>query len=498
MLRHDGATPAVTLRSRVLRLLPASDLPSPPAFGNPWWWAALLAGALVTAMIGLFLASMPLQLSDNLGNILQVQGVAWAEVFNILNPALYHRPMLWVTLKFFLDQSHGHYFLTFKALHIAMVGGLLLLCLRLMQVRNATDFAAAAICFYFIVGMHSFTGLVNEGYPINNHLTPVLAAVAVANMAFSRGGIIVDLGAVLLFVFTVLTVETGLLIPVVLVSAYFLGWRGVSMPAIGVIIGLSVGVLFFRLGATGSAAGLVNIASGFGFSRLTGADVAERFGDQIYIWFLYNVASSFLSVLFAEPRAGLWSFIQALLTDRLRAHHIVEVGSSVLLTGLIALYAWRRARHWLTRELTHGDRLLLLAFPVAAANAAISFAYTKDQIIATAGVFWALAGFVAIGDVLHRLSDGRMSGFRGLAAGVAVLLVAAGFVIRTGSTHFSMYRNALNTQAEWILRLDEQYFAMAKTPAAEALIWQLRSDALNRSMPSRYFVPRWLLEYENK
>ncbi len=53
----------------------------------------------------------------------------------------------------------------------------------------------------------------------------------------------------------------------------------------------------------------------------------------------------------------------------------------------------------MARTFSHGDRLVILFVVVLAANAAISFGYTKDIIMSPAGLFQAAAVFVAVRDL---------------------------------------------------------------------------------------------------
>lgn len=453
---------------------------------------------IVAALIGLFLFSLPLQLSDMLANLLQVQRVSWPQIFHLIIEG-YPRPAIWIVLKFFFELAHGHEFFTFKALHAAMVLATLLLAVRLMQVRTSVDFATAAITLYIIVGMHTFYGLINEGFPINNHLTPVLGSLVAVNLAYSRGGLLVDLAAVLTFLFAVLSVETGLLIPVVLVTAYLVGWRGVSLGAIATIVLLAVVFVVVRGVAAGAGdlGGLINTTSGYGFTRYEPSELREMFVGRLYVFFLYNVGAALASVILSQPIDGQWEAVAAFMNGGLHSSQVVEIASSLAIALLIGVYVVRRARAWSARDLTHTDRLVLLALAVLPANAALSFAYSKGVILATAGVFWALAAFAAIRDTLNRAVNPSSVGLVGAVAGVVLVAAIGGaFVVRAMSAHYSMYSLAISSQSDWVTRVtrDDQ----PKTAEERALVERLKAEALAMPVLPKSLLPHWLLLYENR
>ena len=74
-------------------------------------------------------------------------------------------------------------------------------------------------------------------------------------------------------------------------------------------------------------------------------------------------------------------------------------------------YAWIRRAAWMARTFSHADRLVILFVVVLAANAAISFGYTKDIIMSPAGLLQAAAVFVAVRDLVE--PDARVSRFVG-------------------------------------------------------------------------------------
>ncbi len=459
----------------------------------------MVAAAIIAALLAVFIATMPLQLSDMLQNMLGAQQISWPDALApLLHPEARWRPLNTIMLKFFFEISQGHYFLTFKTVNITMVVALVLLVARLMRVTTATDFAAAAIALYVLVGLHTFYDLIVEGFPLFNHLVPILAAVIAANLAYSRGGLLADVAAIFCFVFATLNVETGLLIPVILVTAYVIGWRGVSRGALAVILVLTLGSLGLHLSEFGSGASLITNPSGLGFRRPEPEELQAMFAGRMYLYYIHNFVVSLLSVLFAEPQHGVWHWVHSLMGGRAVAENRwVEIASSTFLTILIALYAIRRRRAWLAFDLSHSDRLVLLAFPVLIANAALSFAYLKNVTLGTAGVFWALAGYAAIRDILDRAVMPDTKSWRAASAVVAVALLSVAFTLRTMSTHYLMWYQSWHNQYAWVIAYTARDSYVPTSDEGRALVKELRSGALSMPTMSRAFMPEWILRYES-
>ena len=68
--------------------------------------------------------------------------------------------------------------------------------------------------------------------------------------------------------------------------------------------------------------------------------------------------------------------------------------SSLVTTALIAGAGVQVLRRY--RASDPSDRLILLFAAVLAANAVLSYAYTKDDIMSVSGVFYGLAAYAAI------------------------------------------------------------------------------------------------------
>jgi hypothetical protein len=124
---------------------------------------------------------------------------------------------------------------------------------------------------------------------------------------------------------------------------------------------------------------------------------------------------------------------------------------------------------------------------VVVANAAVSFGYTKDVIMSTGGVCFALAVYAAAAAALD--AHGRQAG---RFASAAVALALALWTVRTAALPVRLEMQATRVRHEWQDVngwLERQHIAVA-TPEARALVTRLRRSAL-RSRPETIEWTGW-------
>ena len=136
-------------------------------------------------------------------------------------------------------------------------------------------------------------------------------------------------------------------------------------------------------------------STGYLLGTLSPEQVRARFGENLIFFHLYNVASSALSVLMSEPRSGVWAFVRAIRGDQVAPRHFIQIGASLFATGLVVAYVVSRLRSGVRRPQTLADRHTVIFALILAANASISYVYTKDEIMSVAGAFYALPVFGA-------------------------------------------------------------------------------------------------------
>jgi hypothetical protein len=462
-------------------------------------WAYLLAIVLALS-IGYDLFRMPVQVSDSLGEILDAQAapsVAAAFRDSIVEaeaPGLgpFHvRPLARTQIKAVFDLSGGRYHLAYRGFHVVLLLLTVVLFVRALHVKTPADLTAAAFALTVLVGATTFMATLREAFPINHFLEMLLLALVALNLAQSRPSWQVDVAAASTFVVAALTVESGLLVWVVIASAWLAGMPGISRRGVIATTVLLVGYVFLRLVVVGGAGPpLTARSSGFLLSVLSPDELREQFGANPLPFYAYNVASSVLSVLFGEPRAGVWIAVGQWLRGDLPPWLLVRLVSSLITTALIGATVYRRLRR---RTLDESDRLLVVFVAVLAANSVLSYAYTKDDIISMAGGFYALAAYAAVRDLV---GVPRQLGVGAVALSLMLAIASLAWVARCENVHYALLEHAFKERNEWAVPPPITNYAgyphhPVATSAAMDLVRRLRADALGRPTVSPRFRAGW-------
>jgi len=435
--------------------------------------------AAVALLMAAFLLAIPVQLSDSFTEFISVHGrslsqVIAAEFYN----GTYFRPFRRALIKSVYELSGGHYYAAFRGFQALQVLVLLLLFARMLRVRSSAALAALPLGIAIVVGIHTFAGAVVEGLPVNHFLTILICCVAAMNIAQAQRTHLTDVAAVAVLVYAMLTIESGLLIWVIFIAAYAVGYRGISRSA---LIVLTVCVATYFLGRFvligGAAPGLNERSAGFGFSVLNPDDLVRRFGGNPIPFYAYNVLSAMSCVLFAEPRGGVWMFVRELLRGRPEPWQFVNVLTSVATTVLIARYAAARSANWRARGFDEPDRFVIIFLAVLPLNALFAGGYEKDVIMSPAGLFYAAAAYFVLRE--------RLSGVKAVSLAPAIaLLLAVGWSVRFVGIHDSLRARALSVREEWAYYDDwvrEQPRPMPLTPEEQAIKQHLYDDAVLRA-----------------
>ncbi len=455
-------------------------------------WAYLLALTCAGAL-AYDLLRMPVQVFDALEEMLAAQrstsivDTFWSAAYN----AAYLRPLRIVQIKVIFDAAHGHYWLAFRGAHALTMVACLLLFTRALRVRTVTDLCAAAFALTVVVGLHTFRSTVQEAFPINHFLEIAVMALVMVNLTQSRPRLIVDAIALVTFIVASLTLESGLLVWVVAVTAWLLGMRGVSTRGVVAMTVLLAGYFVLRFGvlAVGTP-GLIERSSGYFFDVLDPSELERRFGDRLVVFYAYNVVSSALSVLASEPQSGVFVTTAAWLNDRLTAGLALAVLSSLVTTGLIAVAAVIVLRRYRVSDAS--DRLILLFAVVLAANATLSYAYTKDDIMSVSGIFYGLAAYAAIRLLIVRVGPTQ----RLVAATLTTVILATGMAwsVRSLGIHQVARTYAFKTRNDWASQ-PGNWKRSGRWPddvRSQQLITTLRNDALSMPAPNPHFEPLWM------
>src|SRR5204863_6204999 len=111
-----------------------------------------------------------------------------------------------------------------------------------------------------------------------------------------------------------------------------------------------------------------------------------------------------------------------------------------------------------------------------------------------AGVFYALAAFVALAELLRRADSAERIIGRGGSAGsaiiIALLVMSSGWVIRTAGLHYQMHLITFYDRNEWVY-VDDWLVRQKSEPSSDegrALVRQLRDDAIESEAINPYML----------
>jgi hypothetical protein len=458
--------------------------------------AAYLWAMAFAAGVACFLIRMPYQISDDLEHMLIAQSqAAWDILVTRYATVESMRPAMWLTQNAVFELApRGHYFATFKAVHVAELCATLVLFVRLLRVRTAVDFIALPLALVVLVGMHTFSVTVREGYPVNHFLTVLLCCLVVANLADLRQHWSHDVAAVLTCAYALFTIETGIIVWVCLVTAYAAGWRGVSLRGIVAATAIVAAYLVVRFAVLDVGTRTLGVtSSGYGFSVRDTGELAALFGNAPWKFYIYNVVCAALTVLFSEPRAGVFQFTQFALRGDVPVWSMLNVVVSTIATMLIVLNLIPRLRRWKQWTFERDDVLLLMCVAVLGANSAVSYPYLKEVVMSPAGMFYAIALFIAVRDLLHRLRE--QSSAAALWVAIPLFVLSTGWSLRTVTLVQTLRTSAFVNRNDWAAAEEREDDVRPqwrqRHPDAERLVRQLRDEVVNMPVPQPYTTPRW-------
>lgn len=453
--------------------------------------AAWAIGLLVAIGLAGSVYRIPIQVSDALETIeraVNTPSVSTSFVKGLRNSASMLRPLREVRTKLLVDAGDalgGRYDVAFRGYHALAGVVLVLLFVGTVGVSTWTDVAALVFALAVLTGMHTFSGMFREAYPTNHFLTISTYALATFALARSRGGWLVDVAAVACLVISLLTLESGVLIFAVAAAAALAGARGISYKGLGGMAAVLAGYALFRVGYLGlHTAGLGEHATGWWAGSVDPSEQLARFAANPFPFYTYNVVMSGISVLLSQPTAGRWTVAQAWQEGGLSPVFFVEMGSSALTTALIAWYA---LGHDASGRRRWRDPVVVTFVTILGASAILSWAYAKNEIISTAGVFYALAAYAAARAWL--LQPPRWP------AGAAVTLLAAvstAWAVRDAGLHFKMRQSAFDARSEWARELKPtERERWPADPRQLAVVSRLKADAIAARVTPPVQLPQW-------
>lgn len=277
------------------------------------------------------------------------------------------------------------------------------------------------------------------------------------------------------------TLESSLLIVPTLAVLWWLSAPGVSLRGLaGAVLALALYLTVrFSFGTPVSLVGNY-VGSGLGFSAATPDSLRNTFEHAPWLFWIYNVVSSVLTVLASEPRAGIYQFVASLLRGSTAVWQWLHVTSSVLTTCVVGAVLMR------SRLLSERDRLLCAAGLVLVVfGSGLGFLYTRDRIGLSAGVGYGMLVFVALSALLERLPA---TGFRRVATLAVVSILTLLWTTRTAELYAQLRDTAWDYRGEWMDRYED--VGGAAQPQTE-LLTSLRQAGTSKSPDDPRHDPAW-------
>jgi hypothetical protein len=227
------------------------------------------------------------------------------------------------------------------------------------------------------------------------------------------------------------------------------GGKGVSARTLGVVTLLLGLYVVARVTFLQAAAPLLSERpSGFGFRLLEPPELVARFGDSHALFYAYNVASQILTVLFSEPRGGVWALARDYVAGETRPSQWIGLVTSTGATLMIGWYVATRLGQWRRRDFNHADPRRVRRRRRARGQCGDQLRLSEGRHRRTCGcVSRARGGAGAAGAACHGVSAWRPHLI--VAASLVIVVVSAGSVVRLVGTCFLLRERAFVTRNDW-------------------------------------------------
>lgn len=435
-----------------------------------WIPIAWTIGCVVVLGVAFFGISWPYV--DVHNNLREATSWGWGRyVRYAFSRGIEYRPLLTLAIKGAYDVIGLHLWV-YQLLVIAQLAGSLALLLWAFQPRDTRQGLAAALALSCVVGLHT-SRIFFLFIPLNAYSGALLLLLLALALALEPRARAYDWVLFPLTVVGLFTLESSLLIVPLIVSLWWrkapgVSGRGVAAMLAGVV--LYLGVRFWFGGQASLASSYVG--SGLGFSQATPETLRNVFEHAPWLFWIYNVVASLLTVVASEPRAGVYEFFASLLRGQTPFWQWLHIVSSLVTTALMAIALY------LYRPLSDRDRLLRLAgFVLIVFGSGLGFLYTRDRIGLSAGVGYAVLLYVALSLTFDRLQD--TAGWRRASVVGLVCAIALAWNVRAIEAYAQLRDTAWDYHSEWT----ERWADLGGSQPQTGLLQALRADAL-RSMPS--------------
>jgi hypothetical protein len=444
------------------------------------------------ALFGISFSTIAWSLGDTYSHLARPALASWSEaIAGAFASGREYRPLFDLAIKASYEAA-GTWLPFYQALVLLLFAALLILVVWLCRPVGVPRALAACIAVSCVSALHT-SRILFGFWPLNHYafvMVLVLAAIALALRPLGGGAappeprrrrvrsargdwLFGPLALAAMF-----GLELGaLIVPLTIVLWWFgapgIGRRGVLSVLTGTAVYVTVRLTFAEYSGESLYAD-----TGFVFQTLDAASQRARFGDSPWLLWIYNVGSTFLTIVASEPREGVFSFVESLLARDMERWRWFHVGLSALTTLVVA---GGLVRGWPWNE---RDRLLVVAgCALLVFGSALGFLYTRDRIGLAGGIGYALLLYVALAFWVERSAVK----WQRTAITTVIALLAAGWVMRSAETFFQLRDLAWDYRTEWTERFAELGARQEQT----ALLQQLRTAALAETPADPRRDPAW-------
>jgi hypothetical protein len=469
------------------------------AFRSPATTLAIGIATLITMPLAGSLYRVPIQVSDSLEPI--VIAAKYDSAQHLLHDSLTFSPTTFRPLRYlqarallaFTQATGLTYHAVFRGLHVVLLLMLIALFVAAVRVRNGPDLMAFTVAFPVLLGIHTFLAMLYEAFPVNHFAEVGVCALGLFVLAQHQPRWFVPVIACVLLALSLSVIESGAMVWVTVICCAAAGLRGTNRTTVVATTAVFAGYLLLRYMLGISSPGIGGHGSGFGDRFYSPEELAQRFGTHPLGFMIYNVTGGLASLLFAEPRQGVFALLGAWREGEIHPVVLINVISSSATTAVLIWYAAARLPRsrsgW-----SDADRTFVAACSAFIVNAAFNAVYIKDEIMSPAGLFYAIATFVAVRALIDSLPT-RTLATTSLATGLLVT-VAALWTFRVVGVHYQLRYDAFTTRNDWVevLRPDK-HDDWPEDPDELAVTERIRAEAIARRTTSPSFLPRWADRY---
>jgi hypothetical protein len=404
---------------------------------------------------------------------------AWSEMIrNAFGPDVEYRPLFRLALKGSYE-LFGMNLWPYKTVVLLQFAFVLALVIWLCRPVSAPRAWATCIALSCIAGLHT-SRILFGFWPVNAGSFVLILLLIALVLAFDARARSIGWIYFPIVLVALLSVEWGVMVVAVLPVLWVMRAPGVDRRAVlWAISGVAAyGVIRLVFG-TVVAPPSFHTESGFGFAQLSPAELRVRFGDTPWVFRLYNVGATFLTVVASEPRDGIFAFTASLIDGNVPYWRWIHVVSSLLTTVVIvtglAVFGPSSPR----------DRLLCAAgLALLVFGSAFGVPYTRDRVGMMAGVGYGLLLYVGLVALVARMPG---AGWRRRLMISCVVLIGASWIVRNTEAYFQLRDTAWDYRQEWVERAAEP----DEVRPHDAIWTTLQTEALNSAPDDPRRDPVW-------